>query len=269
MKKIGRNDSCSCGSGQKYKYCCIGFKSKIREVHTPSDIINPEGMEAFKLIMNSLSSQDEGLRNFCKDNGFYYFKNISIADSCEVHKKLSSGILTKEDLFICYRKHTTHEYVHRMLQTAIKQSDTFKKRQVLLESAVESHFKEQYELSIPSFFILIEGILRGIGELKLKDKFKPTMKGDGLEEKVLYSNADSIRYFNAFISNLYKGSQEEKTFNRNTVLHGANNSCFNKDNSILLLLTILEIQNYIFHDKSWPPKLKIDNGIRTLYHPNT
>jgi len=24
VKKIGRNDSCPCGSGKKYKKCCIG-----------------------------------------------------------------------------------------------------------------------------------------------------------------------------------------------------------------------------------------------------
>lgn len=23
MKKIGRNDPCPCGSGKKYKYCCL------------------------------------------------------------------------------------------------------------------------------------------------------------------------------------------------------------------------------------------------------
>ena len=25
-KKIGRNDPCPCGSGKKYKHCCIGSK---------------------------------------------------------------------------------------------------------------------------------------------------------------------------------------------------------------------------------------------------
>lgn len=26
-KKIGRNEPCPCGSGKKYKHCCLGSKS--------------------------------------------------------------------------------------------------------------------------------------------------------------------------------------------------------------------------------------------------
>ncbi len=31
-KKIGRNDPCPCGSGKKYKKCCIGKKDKLIEI---------------------------------------------------------------------------------------------------------------------------------------------------------------------------------------------------------------------------------------------
>jgi SEC-C motif len=269
MKKIGRNEPCSCGSGQKYKYCCKGFEHKVRKPHTPSEIIAPEGMEIFKKIMAALSSEEEPLRCFCKDNGFYFFKIISIADSQELTRKLLNNTLTKEDFFACYRKHTTHEYVERMLETAIKQSDAFKKRQSILQASVKAHFNKDYTLSIPSFFIIIEGILRDIGKLEPKQTFKPTMTIEGLEEKVLYTNSDSISYFNSFITNLYAGSQDDNIFNRNTILHGVNNDSFSEDNSLVLLLALLEIQNYIFHDRSWPPKLKIENGGIIFYHPNT
>ncbi|HKK64153.1 MAG TPA: SEC-C metal-binding domain-containing protein [Bacteroidales bacterium] len=30
-KKIGRNDPCSCGSGKKYKKCCMETNSKVKE----------------------------------------------------------------------------------------------------------------------------------------------------------------------------------------------------------------------------------------------
>jgi hypothetical protein len=156
-----------------------------------------------------------------------------------------------------------------MLKTAMKQSDAFKKRELILHSAVKSHFDGVYELSIPAFFIIIEGVLRDIGNLEPKQTFKPTMTNEGLEEKVLYAESDSISYFNAFITSLFTGSQGEEIFNRNTILHGLNNNCFSEDNSLTLLLIILEVQNYIFHDQSWPPKIKVINGVPTVYHPNT
>lgn len=221
------------------------------------------------MLMSISSSEQEAFRCFCKDNGFYFFKNMSFANFFEISERFSNDVITKEDFYVCYRKHTTNEYVLRMLKTAVKQSNAFKKREVILHSAVKAHFDGVYELSIPAFFIIIEGVLRDIGNLESKQTFKPTMTSEGLEEKVLYSESDSVIYFNAFVSNLFSGSQEENVFNRNTVLHGVNNICFNEDNSLTLLLTILEIQNYIFHDKSWPPKIKMENGVTTLYYPNT
>ncbi|MEH3528406.1 SEC-C metal-binding domain-containing protein, partial [Klebsiella variicola] len=79
MKKIGRNEPCPCGSGRKYKYCCRGFEHKDRKPHTPSELINPQGMDIFKNLMGAISSEQEPLRCFCKDNGFYFFKNMSLA----------------------------------------------------------------------------------------------------------------------------------------------------------------------------------------------
>jgi uncharacterized protein YecA (UPF0149 family) len=31
-KKIGRNELCPCGSGKKYKKCCMGKKDKLIEI---------------------------------------------------------------------------------------------------------------------------------------------------------------------------------------------------------------------------------------------
>lgn len=269
MKKIGRNEPCPCGSGRKYKYCCRGFEHKDRKPHTPSELINPQGMDIFKNLMGAISSEQEPLRCFCKDNGFYFFKNMSLANLFDINDKLTNNTLTKADFYAGYKRHTTNEYVLRMLKTAMKQSDAFKKREPILHSAVKAHFDGVYELSIPAFFIIIEGVLRDIGNLEPKQTFKPTMTNEGLEEKVLYAESDSISYFNAFVASLFTGSQGEEIFNRNTILHGLNNNCFSEDNSLTLLLIILEIQNYIFHDQSWPPKIKVINGVPTVYHQNT
>ncbi|MDY0130910.1 MAG: SEC-C metal-binding domain-containing protein, partial [Methanosarcina vacuolata] len=34
-KKIGRNDPCPCGSGKKYKHCCLGRSKVVTGNQTP------------------------------------------------------------------------------------------------------------------------------------------------------------------------------------------------------------------------------------------
>jgi hypothetical protein len=36
MSKLGRNDPCHCGSGKKYKHCCLGKEPRV--VAAPSPI---------------------------------------------------------------------------------------------------------------------------------------------------------------------------------------------------------------------------------------
>tara|TARA_Y100000588_G_C14266464_1_gene930144 strand:- start:138 stop:947 length:810 start_codon:yes stop_codon:yes gene_type:complete len=269
MIKVGRNDPCSCGSGQKYKYCCIGFSKKDRKANATFPLMDAKTTKNFKKSSDKESAEHERLRHFCKDHGFYYFRNRNEEDYLNIQRKLSDRSLVKEDFISSYRKHTTKELVSFLLNIAHKQSNAFAQRKLILSSAVDAHFSGQHELSIPAFFVVIEGVLRDIGGLNLKDKFKPTMKSNGLEEQILYTVVDSLKYFNAFVSNLFKGSQEAGEFNRNTILHGANNSSFNEENSLILLLTILEIQDYIFYQNSWPPQLEVRNGVRILTFPNT
>ncbi|OCH39446.1 hypothetical protein A6E02_17625 [Aliivibrio fischeri] len=269
MVKIGRNDPCSCGSGQKYKYCCIGFGEKNRKPNIPFSLMDSEKLEKFKNSSNQISSEHERLRYFCKDNGFYYFKNRNETDYLNIQKKLAEGNLCKEDFMSSYRGSTTPEIVSMLLAIAYKQNKAFNQRKQILNSAVDAHFDKKFELSIPALFISIEGILRDIGGLNMKDKFKPTMTKSNLEEQILYTVVDSLSYFNSFVSNLFKGSPKVEEFNRNTILHGANNDSFNENNSLLLLLTILEIQDYIFYQNSWPPTLEVRNGVKVLCFPNT
>ena len=44
FEKLGRNDKCACGSGKKYKKCCINFDWR-------KDIKNPEN-DFTKTVMN-------------------------------------------------------------------------------------------------------------------------------------------------------------------------------------------------------------------------
>jgi len=60
MKKIGRNDPCPCGSGKKYKHCCLGKTAlpdekgpaqqamrEIREALNSREFDSPEGAQVF------------------------------------------------------------------------------------------------------------------------------------------------------------------------------------------------------------------------------
>ena len=60
MSKIGRNDPCPCGSGKKYKKCCLG---KYRQ--TDNDLYNHLKDEIQLLVFLS-KSYDEGLEHVAK-----------------------------------------------------------------------------------------------------------------------------------------------------------------------------------------------------------
>jgi hypothetical protein len=39
-KKIGRNEPCPCGSGKKYKRCCLLEKEGLRHGTIPPEVLN-------------------------------------------------------------------------------------------------------------------------------------------------------------------------------------------------------------------------------------
>ncbi len=214
--------------------------------------INPKGKEWLKNIMNILSQENEPLRIFCKEEGFYYFRNLSLYDHNEIMEKLNNDTLSKEDFFNAYKKSTDEEFINRVLLLLYcDKIAAFQKRKEQLKSATEAHFSEKYDLSIISFFVLIEGILRDVGELKPKDKIKPTLPIEGHEEDGRYFHKDGLGYFSAFITKLFEGSPEISDFNRNSILHGFNIDSFNYNNSLILLLVIVEIGDYIFNSENY------------------
>lgn len=253
MKKIGRNDPCSCRSGRKYKFCCLAREEKERAPFKPRADISPEGQAFFAEIMGRYSRQDEPLRIFCKENGFYFFRNMSLHDHLTLHEKLACDTLRKDDFFYIYKQSTTADYVERVLTEYFSNILAFKKRERQIKATVKAHFEREYELSIASFFVIIEGVLRDHGAMGLKDNFKFTVAREGVEESQRYCDADDIGYFQSFITNLYRGSAPASEFTRNTILHGMNVIAFNEENSLLLLLSFLTIANFIWNEKNWPP----------------
>lgn len=252
MKKQGKNEPCGCKSGKKYKRCCLIHENKERLPLSNQLNISPEGAKWFGNIMNRLSQVDEVLRIFCKEEGFYYFRQMSINDHLQLLEKFENDSITKEDFINVYKNKTTQEYVNRILLSMYcDHIEAFKKRKKQLESTCNAYFSGQYDLSIISFFVLIEGILRDIGELNPKDKIRPTIPRIGHEEEGRYQDQDSIGYFNAFITKLFEGVTDISEFNRNTILHGFNLDSFNQDNSLILLLTLLEIGNYTFNNDNY------------------
>lgn len=51
-QKIGRNDPCPCGSGKKYKHCCMGKKKEATKSYTQT------GQRKFKAKVLSASNQE-------------------------------------------------------------------------------------------------------------------------------------------------------------------------------------------------------------------
>lgn len=41
QKTLNRNDPCSCGSGRKYKHCCLSILSSEKKTETQNDLAAP------------------------------------------------------------------------------------------------------------------------------------------------------------------------------------------------------------------------------------
>ena len=98
MKKIGRNDPCPCGSGKKYKHCCLG-----RSNETDRNSINQQVMKEVKERLESLEFESlEEVQEFI--DGFMERKNrVPQIDflglsSEQVHRMLHHPLETLQDM---------------------------------------------------------------------------------------------------------------------------------------------------------------------------
>lgn len=257
--KIRRNDPCICGSGRKYKYCCITKETKERLVKTQHKCECCGEHMVVDLSddwLNKVSTLNLPLKNYCKDNDIYLFGLIKLADIISLGEELSKNSLSKDDLIAVYKKCITHESAMGMLAGACSEWAEFRSREQILKDAFDAHFSSKYTLSIPVLLAQIEGILRDIGGLDFKDKFKSTIPTDEWNRRLLFSMEDDSKYFNAFIAKMFEGGADEQDFNRNPILHGVNINYHSEAWSIILVLTILQISNFIWFIKNTPIIIK-------------
>lgn len=255
-KSISRNEKCPCGSGLKYKYCCID-KTPERKLKTNKkcECGNPLVIDFTNSLANQLQPSTLGLLNYCKDNGFYFFRSLSLYHVLGLLEKLYAGSLNINDFVLAYKEYNTEENALKILDRFFEY-ECFEKRKLIILDIINAHFNGKYTLSIPCFFTVIEGILRDYGQLDSKENIKPTIESDIGDKRLLFTLSDAIKFFNSYISNLFKGSQGNQVFNRNSILHGTNCSYGTEQNSLFLLLTLLEI-GAILSIKKLPELIKI------------
>lgn len=193
------------------------------------------------------------LMRFCKDQDFYLFKSaLTIGDLQVASERLGAGTLTKMDLIAACKDNTRRDTVEALIKDACAEYESFAGREHILLDAVDAHFTGKYTLSVPTLFAQLEGVLRSVGSLQRGAKFKPTIKRDIWNNRLLFGVGDSAQEFNAFISRLYEG-QSEDAFNRNPVLHGIDVSYDTEEYSLVLLLCLLEIRTFLWFERNTAP----------------
>lgn len=258
-QKIGKNQLCPCGSGRKYKYCHGASALTRREVSIESKCpccgkMVKGSIDLTENFMNKFSAANKPLKEFCKDNGFYFFEFLTMSQEESLLNLLKENKLRKEDVFDVY-KGNSKEFYLGFLETAIERNNIFKERAEILKDAFCAHFEGKYTLSVPVLFAQLEGLFREYRPVSLSESFK-TIKRDVWDYKLLFEIKDKAHLFNSFIGNLYKGSQPKDTFNRNPILHGVNVQYYSQEHSLLLLMSILEIDMFVFFEKNCPDILK-------------
>ena len=251
-----RNEPCPCGSGTKYKFCCIGQEQRPRVVAVGEAARlagAPDTVDLTNDVMNFTSGMDRALHYFCKDNDLFLFGSvITVGQILEFTEELKAGTFTRERLIQAYRERTARHVAVGWIDDACTNFSSFTPRRQILSDAVKAHFDGTYTLSVPVLFAQIEGILRDIGALTPKDDLKPTIKRDW-DSRTLFGLTDSAAMFNAFLHKLYEGQRSGGDLNRNPILHGTDTGYATLDNSLILLLTLFEIRTFLWFEKNTAP----------------
>lgn len=253
--KPKRNDLCPCGSGIKYKYCCISKELRERKVPIKNHIYTKCGKPVYVDYtndwLNISAALNIPLMNFCKDNGLYLFNmHLRVGEIEDFYKKLKNGSLNINDIMNVYKKNFVKDAILGLLDSAVQELTIFKKRERILKDALDAHFDGKYTLSVPVVFAQLEGLLRDIGHIKNRDPVRPTIPTTNWNERMAFSIQDSSEYFNAFITRLFEGGKEASEFNRNPILHGFGLNYNTEENSMVLFMSILELRNFLWFDKN-------------------
>lgn len=257
---VRRNAPCPCGSGRKYGYCCVATAPKRRVVQTGVKCPNchvPLEADLSDHGRNLLASLLLPVKNFCSDHDLFFFQgcgNIieNTLDFFALNQALVSGSHTKEEIISVYQARVTRDIALSLIDDAVAWSNSYAKRRQILVDAIDAHYEEKYTLSIPILFTQIEGLLRDLGRLELSEKFRPCIPTDTWNRRLLFWVTDDAVRFNTFVSRLFEGQLNHNEFGRNPILHGMNIDYANRDSSLLLLLTVLEIRLFLSRERETP-----------------
>lgn len=258
--KPGRNQPCPCNSGLKYKHCCIDRELRPQQLSATAYLggqaIQVE-LDATNDLFNRLASEELPLKHFCADNGLYLFGlSLTGGEESGLRELLRQGQLTREHVLATFRAHCERDFMLGLLEMACAESLYFEARRQVLTDAIEAHFAGKYTLSIPVFFIQLEGLLRDVGQLKPGDSVRGTIREDIWDERLLRPIGDSARFFNGYVHRLFEGSKGvTAALNRNPILHGFQRNYSSADDSMLLLLSILEIRMFLYWERTTVPAL--------------
>lgn len=255
-QNYSKNSLFFCGSGQLYKYCCIKLEKRKDLItinrHKSTEQYNIDNI--FNSMLSYTAQERIPIKNFCKQNGAYLFTSILTIKQCDdlesqlKENQLSLSILN--DLYISKIKELGEQKILEIFESKCNEFNYYKSRETIIKESIKSHFLGYYSVSIPTFIIQIESILRELGQLDNQDKFRSTLTDEKIKDEPLYSIKDDIKYYNSYIHKLFEGNKDQKVFNRNTILHGFNIEYHNETNSVLMLLTLFEIGNFTWWDNN-------------------
>lgn len=219
--------------------------------------MNKQLLNELDNMMKQLSSDLLPLKSYCAKNNLHLFTTFLPLDTSGLLiEKLDNNKLEKLDIVSIYKESVKEEIVIHILNDWCDKIWAFNKRKSIVIDAVHAHFDSKYTLSIPVFFILIEGILREFGNVNIKEKFRQSTipRGDEWIKRGLdFYDDDAKKYFRSFIAKLFECGKPPNCYTRHTVLHGLNNNYHSEENSLVLLLTLFEIRLFMFFLKEIPP----------------
>lgn len=249
--KLGRNDLCWCARGLKYKFChLVSDRERLVEINPE---LHPAGtpstLDYRDDISNVMSRLQGPLAAVCKDAGSYFFSScFTVGHMEEALKRLECGQLHHAYFIDTYKECSNREIVEAWIRDACENYDSFRGRDPVLLDAIDAHFSGKYTLSIPTLFAQLEGVLREIGGLRDSATIRPTIPRGIWSNRLLFSLGDSVDEFNSFVSRLFEG--QKTGFNRNPILHGINSSYASEENSLTLILCLLEIRVFLWFERN-------------------
>jgi hypothetical protein len=219
-------------------------------LHPPG---TPATIDLTNDIMNHTSGSRRALQFFCREHGFYLFgTTLTVGKLEEFDRALKAGVLTKAALLDNYKKSTRRDVALALIGDACDTFEAFRPRSRILIDAVNAHYDGLYTLSVPAMFAQIEGVMRDVGGLAPRDELRPTIRRDW-DSRTLFEMSDDAVHFNAYLHTLYEGQKTSTDFNRNPILHGVNVGYDSEEYSLMLILTLLEIRDYLWFEKNTFP----------------